>query len=249
VNVKKPKWLRWGSDSTKSDNLKKVRQRTDQMIKRQQAQKELQDGGPEKEAVKTAIGWGSLPLRMAAISLPLGDPACSGLLTSPATAEWVTRSPHRPRNNFPSPARKIVILHRRQWLSGYLLGWRTLRRLSLSFLGKVFLFSFLGHELSPLMFGLSSKSNDNALRPVPNVARPLDEAANWAVYRIGTFGSGLFTTVAGDTDGLVQGCVWEVCPWAQPDTDERKQSIIAQLSCRLDLRPSDGKKETPPERD
>jgi hypothetical protein len=56
VNVKKPKWLRWGSDSTKSDNLKKVRQRTDQMIKRQQAQKELQDGGQEKEAVKTAIG-------------------------------------------------------------------------------------------------------------------------------------------------------------------------------------------------
>jgi hypothetical protein len=53
--VKRPKWLLWGSDSTKSDNLKKVRQRTDQMIKRQQVQKDLQDAGQEKEAVKTAI--------------------------------------------------------------------------------------------------------------------------------------------------------------------------------------------------
>jgi hypothetical protein len=104
---------------------------------------------------------------MAAISLPLGNPACSGLLTSPATAEWVTRSHHRPHNNFPSPARKIVILHRRQWLSGYLLGWRTLRRLSLSFLGKVFLFSFLGHERSPLVFGLSSKPNVNTSDQFP----------------------------------------------------------------------------------
>jgi hypothetical protein len=33
-------------------------------------------------------------------------------------------------------------------------------------------------ELTSPEFGLSSKSNDNALRPVPNVARPLDEAAN-----------------------------------------------------------------------
>jgi len=40
--VKKPNWLRWRSDSTKSDNLKKVRQRTDQMIKHQEAQKKLQ---------------------------------------------------------------------------------------------------------------------------------------------------------------------------------------------------------------
>jgi hypothetical protein len=37
--VKKPNWFRWGSDRTKSDNLKKVRQRTDQMIKRQEAQR------------------------------------------------------------------------------------------------------------------------------------------------------------------------------------------------------------------
>jgi len=29
--VKKPKWLRWGPDTAKSDNLKKVRQQTDQM--------------------------------------------------------------------------------------------------------------------------------------------------------------------------------------------------------------------------
>jgi hypothetical protein len=34
----------------KSDNLKKVRQRTAQMIKRQEAQKELQGDGREKEA-------------------------------------------------------------------------------------------------------------------------------------------------------------------------------------------------------
>jgi hypothetical protein len=47
--VKKPNWLRWGPDSTKSDSLKKVRQRTDQMIKRQEAQKELQRDGQDKE--------------------------------------------------------------------------------------------------------------------------------------------------------------------------------------------------------
>jgi hypothetical protein len=48
--VKKPNWLSWGSHSTKSDNLKKVRQQTDQAIKRQQAQKELQGDRQEKEA-------------------------------------------------------------------------------------------------------------------------------------------------------------------------------------------------------
>jgi hypothetical protein len=46
--VKKPNWLRWGPDSTKSDDLKKVRQRTDQIIKRQEAQKELQGDGQEE---------------------------------------------------------------------------------------------------------------------------------------------------------------------------------------------------------
>jgi hypothetical protein len=48
--VKTPTWLSWGSHSTKSDNLKKVRQRTDQMIKSQEAQKELQGDEQVKEA-------------------------------------------------------------------------------------------------------------------------------------------------------------------------------------------------------
>ena len=48
--MKKPGWLRWGPDNAKSDNLKKLRQRTDQMIKRQEAQKELQGDGQDKEA-------------------------------------------------------------------------------------------------------------------------------------------------------------------------------------------------------
>jgi hypothetical protein len=48
--VKKPNWLGWRSDSRKSDNLKKVRQRTDQMIKHQAAQKEPQGDGQQKEA-------------------------------------------------------------------------------------------------------------------------------------------------------------------------------------------------------
>jgi hypothetical protein len=48
--VKKPNWLRWGSDTTKSDNLKRIRQQTDQMIRRQEAQKELQGEVQEKEA-------------------------------------------------------------------------------------------------------------------------------------------------------------------------------------------------------
>jgi hypothetical protein len=48
--VKKKNWLSWDSHSTKSDNLKKVRQRTDRMIKSQEAQKELQVDPEEKEA-------------------------------------------------------------------------------------------------------------------------------------------------------------------------------------------------------
>jgi hypothetical protein len=48
--VKRPKWLPWESSGSKSDNLKKVRQRTDQMMKRQAAQKELQER-EEKELV------------------------------------------------------------------------------------------------------------------------------------------------------------------------------------------------------
>jgi hypothetical protein len=54
--VKKLKWLRWGPDSAKSDNLKKVRQRTDQMIKRQEAQQELQGDGQDNKAGELTKG-------------------------------------------------------------------------------------------------------------------------------------------------------------------------------------------------
>ena len=43
-------WLSWKSDSTKSDNLKKVRQRTDQLIQRQEVLKQLQEDGQVKES-------------------------------------------------------------------------------------------------------------------------------------------------------------------------------------------------------
>jgi hypothetical protein len=46
--VKTPKWLRWESSATKSDDLKKVRRETDQRMKQQEAQKEHRD-----EAEKT----------------------------------------------------------------------------------------------------------------------------------------------------------------------------------------------------
>jgi hypothetical protein len=46
--VKRPNWLPWESSESKSDNLKKVRQRTDQMMKRQAAQKELQEREEKK---------------------------------------------------------------------------------------------------------------------------------------------------------------------------------------------------------
>jgi hypothetical protein len=48
--VKKPSWLSWKSGSTKSDNLKKVRQRTDELIQRQEVLKQLQEDGQVKEA-------------------------------------------------------------------------------------------------------------------------------------------------------------------------------------------------------
>jgi len=48
--VKKPTWLSWKSGSTKSDDLTKVRQRTDQLIRRQEVLKQLQEDGQEKEA-------------------------------------------------------------------------------------------------------------------------------------------------------------------------------------------------------
>jgi hypothetical protein len=54
--VRKLRWLRWGLDNAKSDNLKKVRQRTDQMIKRQEAQKELQGDGQDNKAGELTKG-------------------------------------------------------------------------------------------------------------------------------------------------------------------------------------------------
>jgi hypothetical protein len=65
--VKKPNWLRWGPDSTKSDDLKKVRQRTDQIIKRQEAQKELQGDGQE-EASELIRGQGRTSTASAGLS-------------------------------------------------------------------------------------------------------------------------------------------------------------------------------------
>jgi hypothetical protein len=46
--VKKPTWLSWKSGSTKSEDLKKVRQRTDQM--RQEVLKQVQEDGHENKA-------------------------------------------------------------------------------------------------------------------------------------------------------------------------------------------------------
>jgi hypothetical protein len=48
MKVKIPAWLLWDFKRPNSD-LKKVRQRTDQMIKHQQLQKELQGETQEKE--------------------------------------------------------------------------------------------------------------------------------------------------------------------------------------------------------
>ena len=50
--MKKPKWLRWDSSETKSDDLKKVRQQTDQRMKQQDAQKER--NGSEKKNQSSA---------------------------------------------------------------------------------------------------------------------------------------------------------------------------------------------------
>ena len=50
--MKKPKWLDWQSSKTsrvsKAESLRKVRQMTDQKIKQQEVQKELQDEAEEK---------------------------------------------------------------------------------------------------------------------------------------------------------------------------------------------------------
>jgi hypothetical protein len=51
MNVKILAWLRWDFNRPKSD-MKKVRQRTDQMLKHQQLQKELQGDIQEKEAAR-----------------------------------------------------------------------------------------------------------------------------------------------------------------------------------------------------
>lgn len=57
--MKKPKWLRWQSSDTKSDQLKKVRRQTDQLMKRQEAQKEQRD---EAERRKARPADGSAPI-------------------------------------------------------------------------------------------------------------------------------------------------------------------------------------------
>jgi hypothetical protein len=48
MKVKIPAWLRWDFNAPKSD-ITKVRQRTDQLIKHQQLQKELQGETQEAE--------------------------------------------------------------------------------------------------------------------------------------------------------------------------------------------------------
>jgi hypothetical protein len=52
--VKMPKWLRWGdaekSSETKAENLKKVRQQTDQMMKQQNVQKERRDDAEQGQS-------------------------------------------------------------------------------------------------------------------------------------------------------------------------------------------------------
>jgi hypothetical protein len=53
--VKKPKWLRWESSDTKSDDLKKVRRQTDQRMKQQAAQKE-QDEAEKKKSLGKSLG-------------------------------------------------------------------------------------------------------------------------------------------------------------------------------------------------
>jgi hypothetical protein len=96
----------------------------------------------------------SNPLRVGYLRLPRRSSDSLAVLTALAIISPALRA-------------KIVILHRRRWLSGYLIGRCTLRRLSLSFLEKVLLFSFLGHELSPLMFGPLSQPNVDSSDPFP----------------------------------------------------------------------------------
>jgi hypothetical protein len=43
-------WLRFGRSRAQSDELMKVRRQTDQMLKRQEAQKEQEVGNPDREA-------------------------------------------------------------------------------------------------------------------------------------------------------------------------------------------------------
>jgi hypothetical protein len=67
--VKKPKWLRWESSETKSDNLKKVRRQTDQRTKQQDVQKAQRDearkiGRPPFNSRRTGSGQSLLGRRM-----------------------------------------------------------------------------------------------------------------------------------------------------------------------------------------
>jgi hypothetical protein len=52
--VKKPKWLRWDSSETKSNDLKKVRRQTDQRMKQQDAHKE-QDEAEKKQSLGKSL--------------------------------------------------------------------------------------------------------------------------------------------------------------------------------------------------
>jgi hypothetical protein len=57
-NTAPPKWLRWESSDTKSDDLKKVRRQTDQRMKQQDAQKAQRDEA-EKKNRSPSIGSAS----------------------------------------------------------------------------------------------------------------------------------------------------------------------------------------------
>jgi hypothetical protein len=52
--MRMPKWLRWRdtekSSETKAENLKKVRQQTDQMMKQQNVQKERSDEAEQSQS-------------------------------------------------------------------------------------------------------------------------------------------------------------------------------------------------------
>jgi hypothetical protein len=62
MKVKIPAWLRWDFNTPKSD-ITKVRQRTDQLMKHQQLQKELQGETQERGKKPSAVVFSSMPMR------------------------------------------------------------------------------------------------------------------------------------------------------------------------------------------